>query len=62
MNASDVLKNSPLHYAYMFGCINIVSLLEERGGDTAALNIDDKNPIDVAGTNLSAELALIPKY
>ena len=49
VNYIDLNGNSPLHYAYAFGCTSVVVLLEAKGASNDIENLSSFTPLDMAG-------------
>mmetsp|Transcript_674 Transcript_674/g.655 ORF Transcript_674/g.655 Transcript_674/m.655 type:complete len:81 (-) Transcript_674:4-246(-) len=49
LNLTDSEGNTALHYAYAFGCISTISLLEEKGCNSEIENIKGETPLSIAG-------------
>ena len=49
VNSTDLNGNSPLNYAYAFGCTSVIVLLEAKGTSNDIENLSSFTPLDMAG-------------
>ncbi len=62
INACDDSGNTAMHFAYMYTCTNVITLLRSSDGDEGVKNKEGKSPADVAGDESTVKLFTLNKY